>query len=87
MEQFNSLVAQMVKYLPTMQIFDPWVRNIPWRKQWLPTPVFLLGESLGQRSQADYSPWGRKESDRTEQLTLSHSHTHTNTVLTYIYYS
>ena len=30
--------------------FDPWVRRIPWRRQWLPTPVFLPGESHGQWS-------------------------------------
>ena len=32
----------------------------PWRKEWRPTPVFLPGESHGQRSLADYSPWGRR---------------------------
>ena len=32
--------------------FDPWVRKIPWRKAWQPTPVFLPGESHGQRRQA-----------------------------------
>ena len=36
-----------------------------------PTPVFLSGESHGQRSQVGYSPWGRRESDKTERLTLS----------------
>ena len=30
--------------------FDPWVRKIPWRRAWQPTPVFLPGESHGQRS-------------------------------------
>ena len=30
--------------------FDPWVRKIPWRGKWLPTPVFLLVKSNGQRS-------------------------------------
>ena len=30
--------------------FEPWVRKIPWRRKWQPTPVFLLGESHGQRS-------------------------------------
>ena len=45
--------------------FDPWVRMIPWRKKWQPTPVFLPEKSLGQRSLADYSPWGQKESDMT----------------------
>ena len=48
--------------------FDPWVGKIPWRKEWQPTPVFLPGESHGQRSLVDYSPWDCKESDTTEQL-------------------
>ncbi|KAM7238539.1 hypothetical protein CapIbe_010059, partial [Capra ibex] len=30
--------------------FDPWVENIPWRSEWLPTPVFLSGEFHGQKS-------------------------------------
>ena len=30
--------------------FDPWVRKIPWRRAWHPTPVFLPGESQGQRT-------------------------------------
>ena len=51
--------------------FDPWVRKIPWRRAWQSTPVFLPGESHGQRSLGDYSSWSRKESDTTEQLTLS----------------
>ena len=38
--------------------FNPWVRKIPWRRKWQPTPVFLPGESHGQRSRAGYSPWG-----------------------------
>ena len=36
--------------------FDPWVRKIPWRRTWQPTPVFLCGESHEQRSLAGYSP-------------------------------
>ena len=36
------------------------------RRKWQPTPVFLPGESHGQRSLAGYSPWGHKESDTTE---------------------
>ena len=39
-----------------------------WRRKWQPTPEFLPGESHGQRSLVGYSPWGRKESDMTEQL-------------------
>ena len=67
----------MVKNLPAnagdikRHAFDPWVRKNPWRREWLPTPVFLPKESHGQRSLAGYSPWGREQSDPTEQLTLS----------------
>ena len=46
--------------------FDPWVRKISWRRAWQPTPVFLPGESHGQRRLAGYSPLGHKESDMTE---------------------
>ena len=46
----------------------------PWRKEWLPTPAFLPGEFHGQKSLAGYSPWGRKELDTTERLTLVLSH-------------
>ena len=42
-----------------------WGRS-PWRRAWQPTPIFLSGDSHGQRSLAGYSPWGRKESDTTE---------------------
>ena len=46
--------------------FDPWVRKILWRRAWQPAPVFLPGESHGQRSLANYSPQGHKELDMTE---------------------
>ena len=47
--------------------FDPWVGNIRWRRRtWQPTPVFLPGESHGQRSLAGYSPQGCTELDTTE---------------------
>ena len=36
--------------------FDPWVGKIPWRRKWQPTPVFLPGESYGQRSLVGFSP-------------------------------
>ena len=44
------------------------IGKIPWRRAWQRTPVFLPGVSRGKRSLAGYSPWGRKESDTTEQL-------------------
>ena len=48
--------------------FDPWVRKIPWRRKWQPTPAFLPGKSHGQRSLVGYSPWGCKRVGMTELL-------------------
>ena len=39
-----------------------------WRRQWQPTPVLLPGKSHGQRSLVGFNPWGREESDTTEQF-------------------
>ena len=52
--------------------FNPWVRKIPWRRAWQFTSVFLPGDFHGQRSLVGYSPWGGKDLDMTEQLSLSH---------------
>ena len=46
-------------------VFDPWVRKIPWRKKWQSTPVFVPGKFHGQRSLVGYTPWDHKESDMT----------------------
>ena len=51
--------------------FDPRARKSPWRRKWQPTPVFLPGESLGQRSLAGYSPWGFKSRTRLSDLTTT----------------
>ena len=63
-----SLVVQLVKNPPAMQ--ETWAQSLgwddPWRRERLPTPVFLPGEFHGL-----YSPWGCKELDKTEQLSLS----------------
>ena len=59
-----SLVAQMVKNLPVMQ--ETWVWSLGWeeplegRREWLPTPVFLSGESHGQKRLAGYNPLGNE---------------------------
>ena len=65
-----SLVAQTVKTLHAMweTRFQSLVWEDPWWRAWQPTPIFLPGESHGQRSLTGYSPWGCKESDTTEQL-------------------
>ena len=44
------------------------LNDIRWRRKWQPTPVFLPGKSHWWRSVVGYSPWGRKESDKTERL-------------------
>ena len=46
--------------------FDSWVGKTLWRRAWQPTPLFLPGESHGQRSLAGYSPQGHTESNITE---------------------
>ena len=62
----------MVKNLPAMQ--ETWIQSrvgkVPWRRERQPTPVFLPEESYGQKSLMGYSPWGHKESDRTEQMSI-----------------
>ena len=59
----------MVRNMPAMQKpgFNPWVRKISWRKEWLPTPILLPGEFDGQGSLVGYSSWGCKEMDKTER--------------------
>ena len=53
--------------------FDPWVRKIPWKRKWQPTPIFLPEKSHGQRSLVGYSSWGPKESDiMTEHICTNH---------------
>ena len=42
---------------------SPWVGKVPWRRAWQPTPIFLPGESHGQRSLAGCSPCGRIKLD------------------------
>ena len=41
--------------------FDSWIRKILWRREWLPTPVFLPGKFHGQRRLMGYSPWGHSQ--------------------------
>ena len=61
----------MVKNLPARRPgFDPWVRKIPWRRERLPMPVFLPGESSWTEEPGRLQSMGLKESDRTERLTL-----------------
>ena len=71
MHILSSLVAQRLNVC--LQCgrpgFDPWVRKIPWRREWQATPVFLPGKSHGWRSLAGPSPWGCKELDTIERLT------------------
>ena len=46
--------------------FNPWIWKIPWRRERLPTLVFWPREFHGL-----YNPWGHKELDMTERLSLS----------------
>ena len=51
--------------------FNVWVGNIPWRRKWLPIPIFLPDQSHGQRILAGYSPKCCKELDMTEHMHTS----------------
>ena len=63
-----------MKELHLKTTFSPWkfyyffVVSLSQRRKWQPTPVFLPGETHGQRIMVDYSPQGRKELGMTEQL-------------------
>ena len=59
----TPLMAWMAKNLPAMQ--ETGVGKNLWRREWQPAPVFLPGESHGQRILAGHSPWGHKELDMT----------------------
>ena len=75
----NSLVVQVVKNLPAMQIlamtrFNPWVGKIPWRREWQPTPVFLAWRIPMTEEPGGLQFMSCKELDTTEQLTFSLFH-------------
>ena len=77
----TSQVALIVKKKITRQCrrpqrrercgFYPWVGKSPWRRAWQPTPVFLPGESHGQRSLVGYRPWSHKELDMLKGLSMA----------------
>ena len=73
---WTSLVAQMVKHLPTMQETQSW--SLGWEDP-LENDMATHSSTLackphGRRSAVGYSPWGRKESDRTERLHFQFGH-------------
>ena len=55
------------------QGFDSWVEEIPWKRKWQTTSVFLPGKFHGQRRLVGYSPWGHQAFDMSEQLS-THVH-------------
>ena len=71
---------------PKRLSLSPWVRKIPWRRKWQPTPVFLPGKFHGQRSLVSMvSPWCCKSWTQLKQLSThacvcvyTHTHTHTH---------
>ena len=67
-----SLVPKTVRNPPAVQETWTWTldQEDPWRREWQPTQVSLPGESHGQRSLVGYIPWGGKELDTTERLSM-----------------
>ena len=70
------LFFRKVRLQPCLQckkpVFDPWVRKISWRREWLPTPVFLPGESHGQRSLGGLWSMSLNELDTIEATRHTH---------------
>ena len=64
--------------------FDPWVGEIPWRRAWQPTPVFLPGESHGQRSLMGYKPWGHRVGHNWVTFTFTFSGKNSTQALTWL---
>ena len=64
--------AWRLQSMGSLEVRHDWATSLPlftfmhWRRKWQPTPVFLPGESQGQRSLMDCHLWGRTESDTTE---------------------
>ena len=61
-----QMCADRYVHIPGFRFYMKVAYN--WRRQWHPTPVLLPGKSHGWRSLVGCSPWGRQESDMTEQL-------------------
>ena len=59
-------------------VLIPWVRKIPWRRTWQPTPVFLPGESHGQRGRPPSSIGSQRVSPHWVCV-LAHACAHTHT--------
>ena len=55
--------------------FDSWIGQVPQKRKWQPTPVFLPGKCHWQKNLTSYSPWGHEELDMTKWLS-THIHTH-----------
>ena len=70
-EDSSVLVLIIVCLQCRRPVFVPWVGKICWIRKWQPTPVFLPGEFHRQRSLAGYRPWGCKELNTTERLSLT----------------
>ena len=71
----SVIVIIIITSFLQLLLITTWLKYIeclPWSKAWQPTPVFLSGESHGQRKLAGYSPRGRKELDTAEQLMHTH---------------
>ena len=67
--QMEPVVKNLLENVADVRCsFGPWVGKIPWRMAQQPTPVFLPGESHGQRMLTGYSSQGRKMLDTIEEI-------------------
>ena len=64
---WKAAVNGVAKSRAPLSLFTSLFTFMHWRRKWQPTPIFLLGESLGQRSLVGCRLWCRTESDTTEE--------------------
>ena len=76
-DAFASQEPHQCLELPLLRYKNSAYLSVPeapmWRRKWHPTLVFLPGESHGQRSLVDYSPWDHKELDTAERLSMKNT--------------
>ena len=78
------MIQDILRWLKSsFGFFYTFLGKTPWRREWLPSPIFLPGESYEQRSLVDYSPCGCKELGMTKQLTCKEKPEQTQNIATF----
>ena len=81
---WREMIQDILRWLKSsFGFFYTFLGKTPWRREWLPSAIFLPGESYEQRSLVDYSPCGCKELGMTKQLTCKEKPEQTQNIATF----